>query len=87
MCIRDRRRDDPAFVAEVPERSAELERIARRAPGACLAVGDQARECLVQLFGEKRRPKLNDALDALADESPAATVLASEDAQHAITAE
>ena len=31
--------------------------------------------------------KLNDALDALADESPAAAVLASEDAQHAITAE
>jgi len=31
--------------------------------------------------------KLNDALDALADESRAAAVLASEDAQHAITAE
>src|SRR5580658_6789114 len=47
----------------MPERGAELERVAGRAPGCGLAVGDQAGESLVPLLGAKRRAELDDAVD------------------------
>ena len=50
-------------MAEVPEGGAELERVARRAPGRGLAVGGQAGEGLVPLLGAQRRAELDDAVD------------------------
>jgi hypothetical protein len=50
-------------VAEVPEGGAELQRVARRAPGRGLAVGDQAGEGLVPLLGVQGRAELDDAVD------------------------
>ncbi len=50
-------------MAEVPEGGAELERVARRAPGCGLAVGDQAGEGLMQLLGAQSRAQLDNALD------------------------
>ncbi len=59
----DRRCGNPAFVAEVPEGGAELERVPRRAPWGGLAVGHQTGDSFVKLLGEKRRAQLNNALD------------------------
>src|ERR1022692_5092849 len=59
----DGRRGDPAFVAEVPEGGAQLERVARRAPGRGPAVGGQAGDGLVEFPGVQRWPQLHDSLD------------------------
>jgi hypothetical protein len=50
-------------VAEVPEGGAELERVARCAPGSGLAVGDHPGKGLMQFLSAQRRAKLDDALD------------------------
>src|SRR5215468_12686826 len=59
----DRRRGDAAFVAEVPEGGAELQRVLRRARGRGLAVGHEAGERLVPLLGVQRWAEFDDALD------------------------
>ena len=57
------RRGDPAFVAEVPEGGAELERVLRCAGRRGLAVGGQAGEGLVELLGLQCRAVLDDPVD------------------------
>ena len=54
---------DPAFVAEMPEGGAELERVLRRAPRCGLAVSHQAGQRLVELLGVQCRAEFDDALD------------------------
>src|ERR1700733_9020713 len=49
------RRGHPALVAEVPERGAELKRVLRRPARGRPAVGDQAGDGLVELFGVQGR--------------------------------
>src|ERR1700735_4546668 len=59
----DRRRGCPAFVAEVPDGGAELQRVLRRASGSGFAFGREAGEGLEHLLGLERGTELDHADD------------------------